>query len=110
MEDKTFYIPTWRQGIKITDMNPGDIIYIQKTEGEFYRNYKCRFISFNKGIVAAVIIEKGQQYSSKHSIGENITARIQKCYLLGKDDTETYSFCHWFGRETKIKITELEEK
>lgn len=87
---------TYKDGIDITDLKKGDIIYVQKMESGFSINYECKFISFKKGIVTAEIVDTEPEWALCGKKGEKITARMCKCFLYGKAKNEEYTRCHWF--------------
>ena len=89
------YEETYYTGIKITDMNEGDIIYVKKMHGAYDYHYECSFVSFAAGIVTAKVIK--DDLNTRHQQGRIITARLKNCYLFGKDASECYARCHWFG-------------
>ena len=73
----------------ITAFEPGDTLYIQKTEGDFKMAYLCRFEAYQRGTVKAEVIapantkRMGKAY--KLSAGDPISARLKNCYLWGFD-------------------------
>jgi len=93
---------TWKPGIKITDLKPGDIIYINKEESGYSKYYECEFVSFAKGIVAAKVI-RCQQRWVKNDPGDIMTARLTKCYLWGKNINDRWAYCHWFKKDGEAK-------
>ncbi len=94
---------TWKEGIKITDLKEGDVIYIKKIKSDYDYHYECKFISFEKGIVKAEIVfgerEENWKMNQKDIKGQIITARPSKCYLWGKEPNKSkWAFCHWFEK------------
>lgn len=95
---------TFREGIKITDLKPGDTIYIQKTYSDFTYNLECEFIEYSKGIVKARVVwsdvswDHGRTpcFPTGMEKGQVITARKKKCFLWGKVKDEKWASCHWF--------------
>ena len=87
---------TYKDGIAITYLKNGDVVYVQKMESGFSVNYECKFISFEKGIVTAEIVDAEPEWALRGKKGEKITARKGKCFLYGKAKNEDYTRCHWF--------------
>lgn len=87
---------TYKDGIAITDLKKGDVIYVQKMESGFSINYECKFISFKKGIVTAEIVDTEPDWALRDKKGEKITARKSKCFLYGKGKNNKWTKFHWF--------------
>lgn len=94
---------TYREGIQITDLKPGDVIYIQKTYSGMMYHLECRFIEFKGGIVRAEVVSSDVSWSHKEPTfptgmgkGTIITARKKKCFLWGKGKDDKWECCHWF--------------
>ena len=96
---------TYRDGIKITDLKPGDTIYIQKIVSDFMYNLECEFVEYSKGIVKAKVVhsdvswDRGKTPAFPRGMekGKVITARKTKCFLWGKRKSGESERCHWFN-------------
>lgn len=87
-------VETWREGIKVTDLKRGDIIYIRKVVNDFHYHYKCRFIKFEKSMVIAKILEYEPEWIAKPA-SNIMRARAKCCYLWGKTEKMLLGYCHW---------------
>lgn len=95
----------------LTDKNirefvAGDTLYIQKTERGYSVNYFVQFVSFERGIVKAKVLTIEPNYNDPRTPEQElfITARLNKCYLWGKDEIDTWrSRCHWFKKDGVVK-------
>jgi hypothetical protein len=95
------YKETYEEGIKITDLKEGNLIYIRKIINDYLDTYECEFIRFHRGIVTAKlkrISYNGNEWQDREEI---ITARPNKCFLWGKDATSQSPFCHWFKNKNE---------
>jgi hypothetical protein len=99
---------TWREGVKITDLKVGDIIYVHKTKSGFMITLECEFIKFEKGIVYAKILVADPPYwKDSFPIGSTVKARPTKTFLWGKGTEEwDWAHCHWFKRIGKEFISQ----
>lgn len=96
---------TFREGIQITDLKPGDIIYIQRIISGFMYNLECEFLEVKRGIVKGRVISSDVSYGGGRTTpvfpigmekGKIIRARLKKCFLWGKSKDNEYARCHWF--------------
>ena len=93
----------------IKDFQAGDSLYINKVENGYSKFYLCEFISINKGIVKAKVIERTERWD-KNKPEDIITARKTSCMLWGNDPEQAKDFgvdkrerCHWFNKEGYAK-------
>jgi hypothetical protein len=76
-----------------------DTIYISKNDAGFSYHYLCKFKKIEKGIVTGEIITDDKS----RRVGEEISARLTKCYLKGKlKDTDTNERACWFDKDGTI--------
>lgn len=67
----------------LKDMKKGDKIYISKNLRGFSYTYECKFESTSRGIVHARIVKPNHDWE-RVDVDTPITARVNKCFLLGK--------------------------
>lgn len=80
-----------------------DTIYLNKNEGGMNYFYLCKFKKFEKGIVTGEIIADDKSRHSVHRVGEEISARLTKCYLKGRfKESDSEHQCHWFDKDGTI--------
>lgn len=82
-----------------------DTIYLQKNDAGYSYHYLCKFKKFEKGIVTGIIINKDNRDNTVCSqAGEEISARLTKCYLKGKlKETDTNDHqCRWFDKDGTV--------
>lgn len=81
-----------------------DTIYISKMNGGYQLTHLCRFVSFGKGVVKGAIVSVNPEWAMHARLkGQHITARLDKCYLLGAFDSRSPDSAHWFDKEGYAK-------
>lgn len=81
-----------------------DTIYLNKMNGGYQITYLCRFVSFGKGVVRGAIINAEPNWAMHSRLkNQHITARLDKCYLLGTSDSRFPNSAHWFDKEGYAK-------
>lgn len=86
----------------ISEFTPGDTLYIKKVKTTgFYEYPLCEFISYEKGVVTARVLQHGDANGlryAKFTPGMEVTARLKSCYIWGAspDEPTQHPHCLWF--------------
>ena len=82
----------------ISEFTPEDTIYIQGGSSQFPVSWLCQFIKFEKGIAHGIKISTSVNPTCyTREVGEEISARLDKCYLFGKSKPDDkWSHANWF--------------
>lgn len=97
------HIKTYVKGVKekVEDLEQGDIVYVQKKEGDYTTTYEVSFMGIEKGLVMGRV--KRSSWNGNNWIdspfGAVIKARKTSCYIWGievKMVEEKREFAHWF--------------
>ena len=83
----------------IRNFTQKDTIYIRQKKGDYAYYYFCKFLSYNRGVVEAYVLNVDGKTAGLE-IGTIIKVRTTNCYLWGKSKNKkeypNFPRCHWF--------------
>lgn len=86
------------QSKNIREFTPKDTIYVTKMVQGHMATYYCQFVELRRGMVVATVKDIENEHWCAIPIGDEIRARVTKCYLWGRKEKDTmeWDHCNWF--------------